>query len=120
MAADRMANELVSRQFPDRLALTARDRRLHSMIGASFIRPTAGTNGDVGRAHGSSAGASNASDLSDAERTLYQHGLRVAEFLAAEFGAESLHQREFLAELAGEIASRIADEMPPAAAAQPR
>ena len=51
---------------------------------------------------------------SDEELILCRQGMRVARFLVQEYGASTGEQWGFFAELAAEIAQRVADELPPA------
>lgn len=90
----------------DRLALTARDRRLESRVlldligGADHGQPMPPASPDVG-----------ADDLRTSEGRTFAHAARIASFLSTEYGLETLEQKIFVSELAVEMAQRIAEEI---------
>jgi hypothetical protein len=95
--------------FADRLALTSRDRRLESMI---LVQLTTGTEG-LGSPETSEPILDQVEERAiQQEARTYHHAASIAEFLAAQYAAVSLKQKAFVAELAAEVAQRIAEEMP--------
>jgi hypothetical protein len=93
---------------------TSRDRRLESMILAGLVE-SMNRAGDAEDPQLSARLRHSWFDqCSDEELILYRQGMRIARFLVQEYGASTGEQWGFFAELAAEIAQRVADELPPA------
>jgi hypothetical protein len=99
--------------LPEHLALTGRDRRLESMILLELIHPAQesrcawpGTTwASLPQEAGDDPGGAVAARVD-------QHAMRLARFLAGESRAVTLEQKVFIAELAAEMAQRLAEEFP--------
>jgi hypothetical protein len=96
--------------LPDRLALTAQDRRLESMVLLGMMRNSDSAR-EGGHARGESAG-DDAPDVPDAtEDSVYEHAVGIAGFLCTEYAVETLEQKVLISELAVEFAQRIAEDL---------
>jgi hypothetical protein len=97
--------------LPDRLGLTASDRRLESMLVLELVSRVRGA-ADGESPQSAVLPEEHPEDVSPEELQTFRHAMKIAEFLAAEFGAVTREQKVFVAELAAEVALRIADELP--------
>src|SRR5580693_9726730 len=99
-------------ELADRLALSARDRRLESMVLLEMIRRP-----DATRIGGASRAESDRHDARDVpgadEDSTYARAVSIAGFLCSEYAIEAMDQRVFMTELAVELAQRIAEELAP-------
>jgi hypothetical protein len=128
-------NLLRDPNFPDRLALTARDRRLESTI-LDELKSSGNGKGhdDVFAARGEGSGSElmptgngagyNGSEpcfspergeraedpVSREASRIFDHAVNLARFLVEEYGAGSPAQKRFIAEIGAEIAQRFAEE----------
>jgi hypothetical protein len=100
--------------LPDLLALTSRDRRLESMILLELIQRTDESQCDDPGETWASLPQQVVDDHGGegAART-NRHAMRIAGFLARAYRAVTLEQKIFIAELAAEVAQRLAEEFPP-------
>jgi hypothetical protein len=101
--------------FADRFALTSWDRRLEARVLAGLESSRDKAEGAGSSSHSIPIRKPLAGESSGAEEDagLYGHAREVAEFLVKQFGADSRRQRRFVAELAAEVAQRVAEELPP-------
>jgi hypothetical protein len=92
--------------LPDRLALTASDRRLESSVLLGLLRTSQRDN--------DASAPSEPEEIGDGQevRGISESAQAIANFLATEYRAETLDQKRFIAELASEMAQRIAEELP--------
>jgi hypothetical protein len=98
--------------LPDRLGLTASDRRLESMVVLGLLSRANGAAEGERSPRSLNLPPQQSDDFSPEEMRKYRHAMRIAEFLAEEFGAATREQKIFVAELAAEVVLRIADELP--------
>jgi hypothetical protein len=99
--------------FPERLSLTARDRRLESRVLVRLLRQGDGTE-RRGSSQPSSPRRPEPIDEPDhsGEARIGNHAESLAEFLAGEYGIVAPEQKRALAGLAAEMAQRIEEELP--------
>jgi hypothetical protein len=103
-------NKVGEPDLADRLALTAGDRRLESMVLLQMIRSEDPTRtAEHGRGESSPDGNLHASDADPA--SAYARAVSIAGFLCAEYAIETLDQKVFISELAVELAQRIAERL---------
>jgi hypothetical protein len=94
----------------DRLALTAQDRRLESLVLLQMIRSSASVR-DPATTGSEFADPHPRNNSDPAEASTYTHALNIASFLSEEFRLESLEQKILASEVAVELARRIAEEL---------
>jgi hypothetical protein len=111
MIADCTLSPVAGPDWPDRLALTVRDRLLESRVLVHLLRL-----GNRKRQRGSVKprptwpGPIDQPSRRD-ELRIRNHAARLAEFLARDYGMVSPAQKRLAAELAVEVAQRIAEEL---------
>jgi hypothetical protein len=98
--------------WPDRLGLTASDRRLESTLVLELVSPVRGAADGEACPQSAVLPEEHPEDVNPEELQTFRHAMKIAEFLAEEFGAVTREQKVFVAELAAEVALRISDELP--------
>jgi hypothetical protein len=98
-------------ELADRLALTLQDRRLESLVLLEMLRSSV-SDPDPLPAGADPADAGAGDHSGTADESTFTHALKIASFLAQEFGFRTLDQKIYLSELAVELAQRIAEDLP--------
>jgi hypothetical protein len=95
-------------EVADRLALTSRDRRLESLVLLELMRSAPG--GREARPSPESTSSPDAShDRNPIDDPSFAHARNIASFLSAEYGFDTPERGMFIAELAVEMALRMAE-----------
>jgi hypothetical protein len=113
MISDSTPSSVTVPAFPDRLALTASDRRLELRVLIHLVRSGNGTRrrGAVPAPPTQWPGPIDNPSRPD-EAWICHQAMRLAEFLCREFRAFAREQQRIVAELAVEVAQRLAEELP--------
>jgi hypothetical protein len=119
MSSSTALKSMLTSDFPERLALTPRDRRLESRVLVHLVRPGNDTD-RLGSSRSASPRQPEPIDDPDGrdETRIRNRALCLARFLAGEYQAVTLEQKRILAELAVEVAQRLEEVLPDVAPSQ--
>jgi hypothetical protein len=95
-------------EVADELALTSRDRRLESLVLLELMRSAPGGREDNPQSQ-STDSLGDGEDRDSGDDPIFAHARNIASFLSAEYRLDTLERRMFIAELAVEMALRMAE-----------
>jgi hypothetical protein len=96
-------------EVADRLAMTSQDRRLESLVLLELMRSAPGGPEPDPRPRSTDSRGCRHDDGDPVEDPTFAHARNIASFLSTEYGLDTLERGMFIAELAVEMAQRMAE-----------